>query len=60
MTLCDCPHCGRRELRGLRALHSLRTDHGDVLALTCRRCGAEVSAAHGQLLRAAPATSLIA
>jgi hypothetical protein len=51
MTLSDCPRCGRRELRGLRALHSVPTAHGDVLAVTCRRCGAEVSAATSQLLR---------
>jgi hypothetical protein len=51
MTLCDCPRCGRRELRGLRSLHSLPTARGEVLALTCRRCGAEVSAASGHLLR---------
>jgi hypothetical protein len=51
MTLSDCPSCGRRELRGLRALHSLPTRHGDVLAITCRRCGAEISAASGRLLR---------
>ncbi len=50
MTLSDCPRCGRRELRGLRALHSVRTAHGDVLALTCRHCGAEVSAASNRLL----------
>ena len=53
MTLCDCPRCGRRELRGLRALHSLPTAHGQVLAMTCRRCGAEVSAATSRLVRAA-------
>ncbi len=46
MNLCDCPRCGRRELRGLRALHSVPTSHGDVLAMTCRRCGAEVSRRH--------------
>ena len=53
MTLCDCPRCGRRELRGLRALHSVPTAHGDVLAMTCRRCGAEVSAATSRLVRQA-------
>ena len=51
MNLCDCPRCGRRELRGLRALHSIPTSHGDVLAMTCRRCGAEVSAATSRLVR---------
>jgi C4-type Zn-finger protein len=59
MTLCDCPSCGRRELRGLRSLHSIPTTRGHVLALTCRRCGAEVSAATNHLLRPG-ATSLIA
>ena len=59
MTLCDCPSCGRRELRGLRALHSLATDRGDVLALTCRRCGAEVSATGRTLLRPAPSSLLV-
>jgi C4-type Zn-finger protein len=59
MTLCDCPSCGRRELRGLRSLHSVPTARGHVLALTCRRCGAEVSAATNRLVRPA-ATSLIA
>jgi hypothetical protein len=27
------------------------TAHGDVLALTCRRCGAEVSAGTSRLVR---------
>jgi len=54
MNLCDCPRCGRRELRGLRALHSIPTSHGDVLAMTCRRCGAEVSAATSRLVRPNP------
>ena len=58
MTLCDCPSCGRRELRGLRSLHSVPTNRGYVLALTCRRCGAEVSAATSRLVRPAGALNV--
>ncbi len=52
MTFSDCPICGRRELRGERSLHPFATATGDVLALTCRRCGAELSAAGSRVLRA--------
>ena len=51
MTLCDCPCCGRRELRGARSLHAFSTPRGDVLALTCRRCGSVVTASSSRLLR---------
>jgi hypothetical protein len=55
MTFSDCPICGRRELRGERSLHSFGTPKGDVLALTCRRCGSELSAATSRVLRAGSA-----
>jgi hypothetical protein len=48
--LADCPRCGRRELRGASSLHVARTDQGDLLAVTCRRCGATLSAATSRLL----------
>jgi hypothetical protein len=51
MTLSDCPICGRRELRGERSLHSFHTPKGDVLALSCRRCGAELAAGSNHVLR---------
>jgi hypothetical protein len=51
MTLSDCPICGRRELRGERSLHAFPTPRGDVLALTCRRCGSVVTAGSGRVLR---------
>ena len=50
MHLTDCPHCGRRELRGARSLHTVATPRGDVLASTCRGCGAELAAADNRLL----------
>ena len=58
MTLSDCPVCGRRELRGTRSLHTVATRRGDVLATTCRGCGAELSAASSLLLRL-PARSTV-
>jgi hypothetical protein len=51
MTLSDCPICGRRELRGERSLHTFPTSGGDVLALTCRRCGSVLTAGSGRVLR---------
>lgn len=51
MTLSDCPICGRRELRGERSLHAFATPRGDVLALTCRRCGSVLTAGAGRVLR---------
>ena len=51
MTLSDCPVCGRRELRGERSLHPFSTPRGDVLALTCRRCGSVLTAGSSRLLR---------
>ncbi|MDP1804004.1 MAG: hypothetical protein Q8K72_02450 [Acidimicrobiales bacterium] len=53
MILCDCPRCGRRELRGPRSIHPYPTARGDVLAVACRQCGAEVAAASRRLLRPA-------
>lgn len=50
MHLIDCLHCGRRELRGARSLHTVATARGDVIATTCRGCGAEVAAASSRLL----------
>jgi hypothetical protein len=51
MTLSDCSLCGRRELRGARSIHTFETARGPVLALTCRGCGAELSAASSLVLR---------
>ncbi len=51
MTLSDCPVCGRRELRGERSLHTFPTSTGDILALTCRRCGSVLTAAKNHVLR---------
>jgi len=51
MTLSDCPICGRRELRGERSLHAFPTAGGDVLALTCRRCGSVLTAGSSRVLR---------
>ncbi len=59
MTLADCPVCGRRELRGARSLHTVVTRRGDVLAMTCRGCDAELSAA-SSLLLALPNRSTVA
>ena len=53
MTLSDCPICGRRELRGERSLRAFPTPRGDVLAITCRRCGSVLSASTSRVLRAA-------
>lgn len=55
MTLSDCPICGRRELRGERSLRPFATPRGDVLSLSCRRCGSVLSAGTSQVLRAADA-----
>jgi DNA-directed RNA polymerase subunit RPC12/RpoP len=54
MTLADCPRCGHRELRGLTALHTVHTDHGDLLALACRRCGATLAGGTSRLINPAP------
>ena len=53
MTLSDCPICGRRELRGERSLRPFHTPRGDVLSISCRRCGSVLSAAGNRVLRAA-------
>ena len=43
MFLVHCPACGRRELRGVRALRSFaNTAHGIELALKCSSCGTRV------------------
>lgn len=39
------------ELRGARSIHAFPTPRGDVLALTCRRCGSGVTASSSRLLR---------
>lgn len=39
MFLCDCDHCGRRELRGPRSLTSV----DGAFVATCRACGATVT-----------------
>jgi hypothetical protein len=59
MHLIDCPHCGRRELRGARNLHTVATPTGAVLASTCRACGAVVAASDSRLL-GAPALGSVA
>ena len=51
MHLSDCAVCGRRELRGERSLHAFPTGTGEVLALTCRRCGSVLSAGSSRVLR---------
>lgn len=51
MHLSHCALCGRRELRGDRSIHTVSTPRGDVLATTCRGCGAELSVASSQVLR---------
>ena len=53
MTLSDCPICGRRELRGERSLRPFPTPRGEVLSISCRRCGSVLSAGTGRVLRAA-------
>ena len=53
MTLSDCPICGRRELRGERSLRPFHTPRGEVLSISCRRCGSVLSAGTGRVLRAA-------
>jgi hypothetical protein len=58
MTLADCPRCGRRELRGNSAVHLARTDRGDLFAVTCRSCGAVLSAGTNRILRPAPLHSV--
>ncbi len=59
MHLSDCPRCGRRELRGDRAVHAVHTDAGDVLALTCRRCGSVMAASSRRLLRPTTVDALV-
>jgi hypothetical protein len=59
MTLADCPVCGRRELRGSSAIHAHHSDRGDVLALSCRSCGATLAAGTNRLL-SAPALCAVA
>lgn len=54
MHLSHCAVCGRRELRGDRSIHAVSTPRGDVLATTCRGCGAELSVATNQVLRRLP------
>lgn len=53
MFLCECHHCGRRELRGPR---SLATVDGAFVA-TCRRCGQTVAVAGARVLRPRPASA---
>ncbi|MGV3758412.1 MAG: hypothetical protein ACO1PW_02575 [Actinomycetota bacterium] len=59
MHLSHCALCGRRELRGARSVHTVSTPRGDVLASTCRGCGAELSVASGHVLRR-PAVDAVA
>lgn len=51
MTLSDCPICGRRELRGERSLRTFPTPTGDVLSVSCRRCGSVLAAGSNHVLR---------
>lgn len=57
MFVCDCPHCGRRELRSARSLHPLATPDALLWLTTCRGCGLEVTvvekASSGRTLQAA-------
>jgi hypothetical protein len=39
MILVECSHCGRRELRGYRAIAVFNTAAGIELAWACRACG---------------------
>jgi hypothetical protein len=49
MLLVHCPACGRRELRGTRALRSFaNTPHGIELAVKCTACGARVRMVTGR------------
>jgi hypothetical protein len=43
MFLCDCPTCGRRELRGARSLHPLPVGDGIDWIAHCRACGEAVT-----------------
>jgi hypothetical protein len=54
MTLSDCPICGRRELRGARSLHTVATRGGNLIGLTCRGCGTELTGGTNRVIR--PAT----
>jgi len=51
MHLSQCPRCGRRELRGARAVHRVDTAAGPVLASTCRGCGAELAVGDSTVVR---------
>lgn len=43
MFVCDCPHCGRRELRSARSLHPVLTDDAVRWTATCRACATPVT-----------------
>lgn len=55
MFVCDCPTCGRRELRGPRSLHPVSTPAGVRWTASCRGCGAVVDVLAGRPAPAAPA-----
>ncbi|MBA2282593.1 MAG: hypothetical protein H0W25_15385 [Acidimicrobiia bacterium] len=42
MFVCDCPSCGRRELRGSRSLFSIPAPAGPILVSACRACATQV------------------
>jgi C4-type Zn-finger protein len=57
MFVCDCPACGRRELRGPRSLHPFPVAGGAVDWITqCRACGTSVTVVEGRRAPATPET----
>jgi hypothetical protein len=54
MFRCDCPSCGRRELRGPRSLFTVSTPAGRAFAARCRGCGADVHVSGPSLPLAEP------
>ncbi len=52
MLLCDCPSCGRRELRGARSIVPMSGPAGTTFGVACRHCGTVVPASgRGPLTR---------
>ena len=55
MFVCDCPTCGRRELRGPRSLHAVPVEGGAVdWVAMCRACGTTVTVVEGRRRDLAP------
>lgn len=57
MFVCECPHCGRRELRGARSLHPLPAGDGIDWVAHCRACGQAVTIAESRRRSAACPTA---